>query len=606
MLGYLRTGSKRTKAIWLIVTVATVFTFLIGFSFFGSMGSDSSRARQSGVYGEINGDKVTREMWQGALASAIQGYRQQYDADPVDRDLKSVEQRAWRTLVNERLFSQEASKAGIKVTDADVVVGMRTTPPQVLYTVDAFQTNGKFDPSKYQAALANPNQDWSPFEEQLRQELPVRRLQERLMSSLKLSEAELRESFRDRFERMTATVLQVPPADTGSSAGTPAELKAIYEKYRSRMSSPARTQLELLSIPMQYSADEVKDATDRAQGLYDRAIRGEDWNALALDNSEGPNAAKGGVVDRFISPSELGPVGETIAAHKPGDILLPFREGGQVIMFRILDPARDSVARNAPAGTVKLGQIVIKIRPSSDALRKQFTDAQQIAKRAKQVGLSKAATEKGLATEKTQLFDQNNLPPQLYVAPDAAEWGLNAKKGEVSPVYNTGDAFLIAQVALQHAAGPPTQEEVQDQLKQIADVDRRVELSKPRADQVAQALKAGQTLEQAAQAAGLATMPVQLTRAQPDPRLFVSPEFQGALWGAKPGQVVGPVRSAGGWYFGRVENVASPPDSLFNDQMKGQITTEILTRRQRAFFDGYLTMLRQRSKVVDARSAFGE
>jgi hypothetical protein len=426
------------------------------------------------------------------------------------------------------------------------------------------------------------------------------------MSSLKLSEAELREAFRDRFERLSATVVQVPPADTGSSPGTPADLKAVYEKYRSRMASPARSQLELLTIPVQYSADEVKDATDRAQGLYDRAIRGEDWNALARDNSEGPNAAKGGVVDRFINPAELGPVGETIAAHKPGDILLPFREGGQVLIFRILDPARDTLARNAPPGTVKLGQIVIKVRPSSDALRKQLAAAQVIAKRAKQVGLAKAATEKGLGTEKTQLFDQNNLPPQLYVAPDAAEWGLNAKKGEVSPVYSTGDAFLIAQVALQHAAGPPAQEEVQDQLKQIADVDHRVELSKARADQVAQAIKGGQTLEQAAQAAGLTTMPVQLTRAQPDPRLFVSPEFQGALWAARPGQVVGPVRSAGGWYFGRVENVVSPPDTLFNDQTKGQLTTEILTRRQRSFFDGYLALLRQRSKIVDDRNAFGE
>ena len=163
MLGYLRSGSKRTKAIWLIVTVATVFTFLIGFSFFGSMGSDSTRARQSGSYGEINGEKVSREMWQGALASAVQAYRQQYNSDPVDRDLKSVEQRAWRTLVNERLFAQTAKNAGIHVTDGDVLLGMRTTPPSLLYSMDAFQTDGKFDPAKYQAALGNPNIDWSPF-----------------------------------------------------------------------------------------------------------------------------------------------------------------------------------------------------------------------------------------------------------------------------------------------------------------------------------------------------------------------------------------------------------------------------------------------------------
>jgi peptidyl-prolyl cis-trans isomerase D len=605
MLSHLRSGSKRTKVIWLIVTISTVFTFLIGFSFFGSMGNDRGAARQAGSYGQINGEKVTREMWQGAKTSAVQAYHQQYNSDPVDRDLKSVEQRAWRQLVNERLFSQEARRAGIKITDSDVVFGMRQTPPQALYSIEAFQTNGKFDPAKYQAALGNPNVDWSPFEEQLRTELPVRRLQERMMSSLKLSDGELREAFRDRFERMTAVVLQVPPADTGASSGSEAELQKVYDKYRTRMSSSARTQLELLAIPVEYTPEEIKDAMDRAMALYGRATQGEDWNALARDNSEGPNASNGGVVDRFISPAEMGPIGQTIAAHKPGDILVPFREGGQVLMFRILDPARDTLARNAPAGTVKLGQILVKLRPSNEALTAQYQKAQKIAKRAEQVGLAKAATEKGLSTEKTQLFDQNNLPPQLYVAPDAADWGLGAKLGAVSGVFATGDAYLIAQVALQHAAGPPSRAEVADQLKQVADLEHRIDAARARADQVAQALKAGQTLEQAGQASGLPAMPVQLTRQQPDPRLQVTPELQGALWAGRPGQVVGPIRSPGGWFFGRVVSVAAAPDTLFNEQMKGQLTTEILTRRQRAFFEGYLSQLREHAKLVDTRGAFG-
>lgn len=605
MLSQLRAGSKRTKAIWLITTVATVFTFLIGFSFFGSMGSDANfAARQSGSYGHINGEKVTAEMWQGALASAIQQYRQQYNVDPVDRDLKSVQQRAWRSLVNERLFAQEARRAGIKITDNDVVVGMRSSPPSVLYTIEAFQTDGKFDPMKYAAALGNPNIDWAPFEEQMRHELPVRRLQERLMSSLKLSEGELLQAWRDRFERMSAVVVQVPPADTGGSGGSEAELARVYEKYRSRFAGPARTQLELLAIPVQYSDAEIEDAAGRTKSLYDRAVAGEDWTSLVRDNSEGAYADNGGIIDRFIRPEEMGPVGEQIRALPPGGILPPFREGGQFMIFKVLDPARDSVARGAPPGTVKLAQLTIKLQPASESVQAQYDAARAIAKRAEKVGLSKAATEKGLSTEKTQLFDQNNLPPQLYVAPDAADWGLANKKGAVSPVFSAGNVLLIAEVAIQHRAGQPTREEIGEQLKQVADVDHRVDAVKPRADQLAAALKAGQTLEQAAQAAGLATMPVQLTRQQPDPRLMVTPELQGALWAARPGQVVGPFRSLGGWFFGRVESVVPAADSLLTDEVKGQLTTEILQRRQRTFFDGYLAVLRDRSKIEDTRRAF--
>ena len=606
MLGYLRSGNKRTKAIWLIVTIATVVTFLLGFSFFGSMGRDSSsRARATGEYGSINGDKVTSDMWREQLSVALLNYRQRFNTEPADRDLRSVQQQAWRSLVNQRLLAQEAAKAGIAVSDSDVVFAMLNSPPNSVYTNPNFQTDGKFDPQKYFYALRDPRVNWKPVEDQVRVELPVRRLQERLMSSLKLSEGELREAFLDRFQSLAAVVLQVPPADTGRSGGTDAELKAVYERYRTRMSAPARTQLEVLSIPVQYTDAEVKAAMDVARGFFDRARAGEDFAELARTNSEGPNANKGGVIDRWINPIELGPIGMTIQAHKPGDVIDPYREAGQVMVFKILDPAKDSSAMNPPyPGAVKLAQIVVKIRVADESRQKQFEAAKKIAAEARSSGLAKAATAHGLATTKTGFFDLNNMPPSLFGAPEAADWGVAHKKGDLSPVYVGVDEFLIVQVESQHLAGAPAFDEVKDQLRQIADVEARVEMAKARADRVAAALKGGATLEAAAAAEGLTAMPVNMSRAQPDGRVAVSPELQGALWAAQPGKVVGPFRSPGGWFFGRVTSVQTPPDSLWNnDRMKGQLTTDILSRRQRSFFDGYLTRLRESAKIVDNRTS---
>ncbi|MFN8586513.1 MAG: SurA N-terminal domain-containing protein [Candidatus Eisenbacteria bacterium] len=604
MLGYLRAGNKRTKAIWLIVTIATVVTFLLGFSFFGSMGGNgSSRARATGEYGSVNGEKVTTSMWQNALAVALENYRQRFNTEPADRDLRSVQQQAWRSLVNQRLLAQEAQKAGLTVSDNDVVVGMRTSPPNAVFMSQAFQTDGKFDPQKYQMALGDPRINWKPFEDQVREELPVRRLQERLMSSLKLSEGELREAFMDRFQSLSAVIVQVPPADTGRGTGSDAELRQIFDRYRSRMAAPARTQLEVLSIPVQYTDAEIKSAMDIARGFYERARNGEDFFELARTNSEGPNANKGGVIDRWINPMELGPIGMTVQAHKPGDVIDPYREGGQVMVFKILDPARDSSAMNPPyPGAVKLAQIVTRIRVSDESRQKQYEAARKVAEDARRDGLAKAATAHGLVTQKTGFFDLNNMPPALFGAPEAADWGVAHKKGDISPVYQGVDEFIIAQVESQHLAGPPTFDEVKDQIRQVADVEARVELAKARADRMAAALKAGQTLEAAAAAEGLVAMPVNMSRAQPDGRVAVSPELQGALWAAAPGKVVGPFRSAGGWFFGRTMSVQTPPDSLWNnDQMKGQLTTDILSRRQRSFFDGYLARLRSVSKIVDNR-----
>lgn len=427
------------------------------------------------------------------------------------------------------------------------------------------------------------------------------------MSSLKLSQGELRQAWSDRYEKLSAVVLQVPAADTGSSPGTEADLQRVYDKYRDRMSSPARTQLEVLSIPMQFAPEEVKTATEQAKALSDRARGGEDFAQLARDNSEGPNAARGGVIDRWINPMELGPIGQTLSLHKPGDVLDPYREGSQVMVFKILDPKADTSAAKQPPPTpnsLRLAEIVVKVRPSPEARQKQYADAVEIAKRARAAGLGRAATEKGLATQKTSWFDFSNVPPQLYGCPELAEWGLSAKQGEVSQVYLGSDEMTIGQVAAQHAAGPPTRAEVADQLKQVADAEHRVRMAKPRADQVAAAIASGQPLEAAAKAAGLTTTPVTMTREQPDPRLNVSPEFRGRLWAGKPGQVIGPVETPAGWYFGRVESLVAAPDSLWNDRVKGQITTEILSRRQRTFFDNYVAQLRAKAHIRDNHSAY--
>lgn len=605
MLGYLRSGNKRAKMIWWILIVFTVVSFLIGFSFFGGMGDPSSQARMSGHVGMVNGEKVTIPEWQAALEEARLAYRQRFGADPQDRDIKAVEQQAWRGLVNEKMFAQVAADAGLKATDAEVVVAMRTNPPSVLLASPAFQTDGQFDPAKYQQQLANPANNWSAFEDLVRRQLPVRKLQERLLASIKLSQPELRQAFHDRQDQWHATIVTVPAADSGRSAGTEAELQKVYEQYKTRMAVPARTQLEVIVVPKQFGDDEVKAAMDLAKSLFDRANAGEDFAQLARDHSEGPNSERGGMIDRWLSPNELGPmIAAAVRARPLGSVIEPVREGGRVLLLKIMDPAQDTSSTKTPPpfpDAVKLSQIVIKIRPATEALRTQLKDVQAITARAKAVGLSRAATEKGLSSMKTGLYDQNNAPPQLFSVPEAADWGLSAKKGEVSPVFEGQDEFVVAQVALQHQAGIPSREEVGEQLKMIADQEVRVDLAKPRADQFVAALRAGQGLEQAATAMGLSALPLVFSRAQPDPRLAASPELLGMLLGAPPARVIGPVRGSAGWLFGRLDRVVVASDSLMNDQVRGQITTQVLQERQRRFFDAYVEKLRAKAEIKDLR-----
>src|SRR6185436_11850548 len=70
MLGHLRSGNKRTKTIWWILTVLTV------------LGRDQgTRARLSGNVGSVNGQPVSVAQWQASVDESRQAWRQRNGSD---------------------------------------------------------------------------------------------------------------------------------------------------------------------------------------------------------------------------------------------------------------------------------------------------------------------------------------------------------------------------------------------------------------------------------------------------------------------------------------------------------------------------------------------
>jgi peptidyl-prolyl cis-trans isomerase D len=428
----------------------------------------------------------------------------------------------------------------------------------------------------------------------------VRKLQERLVASLKLSEPELRAAYRDRFEKVGLTVVQVPPAGQQAPAPSDADLERLYQRYKGRFASGPRTQLEVLQIPIRFNKDEIRSAQEQAQGLADRARRGEDFAALARDYSEGPGAAKGGEISRVFQPHEFGQALEAkMAALPKGGISDPFPDGPYWVVLKVLDRIPDPVS-SVP--NMRVAQIAIRVRPAESSLRDQSDAAKKIRDRAVHIGLGKAAAENGLSTSKTGFYDYSAAPPELAAVAEAADWGLSAKVGAVSDVVVTSDALTIVQVAQQRPAGAPPKAEITEELRQLGQVEARVRLAKAKADQVSQGLQKGLTLELAAKAAGLAPFTVEpMSRAQPDSHFGTVPEVVGMAFGTPVGRTAGPIETLGGWYFVRV-NQHAPADSAAYDQLKAQITQEIVTKRQQAFFAAWVADLRAKANVKDYRA----
>ncbi len=607
MLRFLRGGGKSTKTIWWAIAIITIITFVGGFVFLFGAGLDATQnARATGAVAVVNGERVSSAEYQSALLQQREAYRRQFGVDPAERDQKMLETQAWRSLVTERLVNARAQQLGLRATDEDVKIAMKTNPPPLVLAMQEFQTNGQFDANKYRAALQNPSFPWGPYEELAREQVPMRKLEERLLSSIKVTDAELRQAFHDQYDRIDASVVAVQPApDAKVAAPTEAELQATYDRYKGRFASGPRVQLEVLRVPKQYGEEEIRDANQLAKSLVDRVRRGEKFEDLARDFSEGPNADQGGLVPRPVSLQELGPeMGPRMLALAAGDVLDPVQDAGRFVIVKLVEKLPPG-ANGMPQ--LRIAQIIVKVKANDASQRKQLDDLKKIRQSAAAAhSLAQAVSAKGMTTVKTAFFDYGSPPNELYTVPEAAEWGLGAKTGDLSPIFEGIDEYVIAQVAARHAGGPAPRSEIADPIRQLTELGKKVDGIKSKADAIAKSIAGGQRLEDAARAQGLAVSRITgMSRSTPDPRLGSAPEAVGAMMAARPGQVVGPVRSANGWYFVRLDGVTVAPDTTY-ERNRSSLAREFLQRRQQSFFVGFTTELREKAKVQDLRSISAE
>ena len=601
MLRFLRGSSGHTRTIWWAIAIITIFGFVFGFIFLFGARIDPGQRLGGSDAGRVNGRTITAQEFQAALNDQRENYRQQFGSEPAERDEKMVEIQAWRSIVSRRLLTDEAKRLGLDTHDPEVLIALETSPPQQVTKIAAFQTDGKFDVAKYKAALRNPQGNWAPMEDLVRDELPARKLQERLLSSIKVPTGEVDRLYHERFDRVDGVVVQVVP-NTALKVPAPSEadLARVYQEYRGRFSSGLRVQLEVLSVPKKFGTEEVRTASELAKSLTDRARAGEDFAQLAKDYSEGPGAANGGVVPRVLQTSDLGPeLFAKLAVLQVGGISDPVQDQARFMIFKLLERP---VAPGSANPGFRVAQILIRVKPDENSLRDQATDLLKLRNRASAIGLGAAAAEKGMVTTKTSFYDYNNPPTQLYGAPEAAEWGLGSKLHAVGPLFEGLDDLVLAQVVARHEGGPATREEIAEPLRQLAEMEARIEAARPRADSLAQELAHGRTLEVAAKDLGLSAIAVGgLSRSNPDPRVAGVPEVIGTMFATPPGRVAGPLRSLNGWYFARVDHV-HPADMAALDTLRTRLSNDILQQRQQSFFAGYMLQLRAKARVTNNRT----
>lgn len=474
----------------------------------------------------------------------------------------NLKERAVKDLINRILLLQEAQRLGLRVTSEELEASIHENP--------AFQTNGLFDKAAYLRALQRARLTAKEFEANQRQVLLLNKLQALVVSSVKVSDQEVLEAYRQNLEKLNLEIISLNPSDFKDITLTPEEVKEYFSKHREEFKVPARVKIRyLLFDPKDYfkqvpvSSKEIEDyyqnnrekfgqpkqvkvrhilikadakdaeasakAKEKAESIRKEAAQGKDFAQLAKQYSEDPGTKDQGGEIGYLTKGMVVPEFEQAAfSMKVGEVsaVIQTQYG-----FHILKVDEIKEASTQPLEKVK-DQIeaLLKNRKARD-MAYDLAD-QAYAAASKDRKLDGFAEEKKLTVKETPLFsaeDKIDLDAKLKAA------ALSLSKGDISPALRVGETFGVLQVVDKQEARTPELKEVEGQVSEVLRKEKQREKALAKAKEILEKLRKGTEFKTLVAQEGLKAEETGLfARGSAPPKIPASEDLRKALSSLSP------------------------------------------------------------------------
>ncbi|MDP8216154.1 MAG: SurA N-terminal domain-containing protein [Candidatus Kaelpia imicola] len=163
------------------------------------------------------------------------------------KKLLNLEGQTWQRII----LLEEVKQKKIKISDTEVITAIQTAP--------VFQKNNTFSRDSYETMLKyylglSPQQ----YEAQVRDNLKIKALIEKVTENVKVAEAETWEKFKSEKSSFKLSYILVKPAEFLKNISyTEEELVAFYNESRERFKKPEQVNIEYLSILFKDFATEI-------------------------------------------------------------------------------------------------------------------------------------------------------------------------------------------------------------------------------------------------------------------------------------------------------------------------------------------------------------
>jgi peptidyl-prolyl cis-trans isomerase D len=497
MIRFLQADNRIVKSLfWVIISAAIVSmcVYLIP----GLTGSSASSADTFAVvyphwYSKIlaSGDEISMQKVQDMTRRQVMQRNPQYADNPMIMQL--FEGQVGQQMIQQAVLLQEAHRLGVTATDADVLHYLQTGPTgQVIFP------KGKFIGQAAYEQLVNEriNMSVAAFEQDIKDNIAIQRLQAMVTANVAVSEKDVRELYLKQNTRIKFDYAVISSADLEKTispsdsdleaffkknaaryaaavpeqrkisyfAFTPndvpgglqppsqQQIQAYYDQHKSEFQTQEQARSRHILISVAAGADSKTDAAAKAKAedLLKQLQAGGDWNALAKKNSDDPGSKdKGGELGFAQRKTMVPEFDNAIFTQKIGDIKIVKSQFGYHIV-----QVEERQTAHAQAINEVLPQIQATLFRQTSA-QAQENYARTLTSEADKSGLEKTAAAHHLQLVTSPPVERTGVISALASSKQLLTSAFEAKVGDPPQYAPTGEGYAIFQVTGTVAAHAP-------------------------------------------------------------------------------------------------------------------------------------------------------
>lgn len=568
------------------------------------------KVNPSEAIGMVNGEKISPDQFSQLVSSQLDEYRTS-GREVTDRDLARIRGQVWDDLVNEMLIRQAVEDLGIEATDEEVLYHLENNPPDFLRQNQAFQTNGSFDPEKYQQAIANPQgNEWLPVEQFMKNSyIPNFKLQQLILNSVTVTEEEIRQEFIQQTVPYTIQAIHVTERAVDMDAIQPTEedLREAYRKRIDEFSDPEKRVVSFVvwkKIPTKADTLRIRD---EALDLKRRAEQGEDFAYLANTytddpgNQVTPDSARDGKLGWFGRGQMVPPFEEAAFAAEPGDVVGPVETRFGYHIIKVIDKRTTNDQEQVHAA-----HILLQIESSSMTIDELNNESSLFSYDAREFGFEAVADSYQVNVVQSRPFTQEAVfVPGLGALRSAVRFAFNSEIATISDVYENENLYAVVRLDSIIKPGPRSFAEVKSILEREILQKRAKDETLLIATDLKNRLQTGEDMETLAKEdAGIDYIPKETKPlSQSFTSIARSNYVVGALLYADKGDLAGPVQTNRGHTLIRVLDIGKFDDEEFEVQIN-VLKQRLLSTKQGQVYNGWLEARRDEAEIIDNRKYY--